>query len=450
MASIEIPQRGSQSETGSCTGAPAAAPAAYDSRYAFWALAIIFCINLSNYMDRFIVSILVEPVKREFGLSDAQAGLLTGLGFAFVYSLLILPVGRLSDRYSRKKILTGAIALWSLMSALCGAASNFVMLLLARAAVGVGEAAGVPAIHSMTSDIFPAKKRPMALSVMGLGGAVGATLGLLIGGLISQYYGWRWAFLSAASPGFLLALVVALFLREPARGQSDGVAAQAQQPARGFWPTVRMLCVRKAYFHVVVGVTLAAVGSMGANAWTPAFFMRIHHVPQAELGLWLTASQALGAFAGSLGGGWVCAKFYRPDGKTLLWVMGTSFLVAPILGLFMVLAPAPHVALMALPAFTLMGSLWMGPFYTAQQELAGVRNRSTASGLGLMCFNLFGAGCGPLIVGVLSDTFDAAGMATPLRYALACSFAFLFLGLVHMLMASRTIGQDIQDARADA
>jgi fucose permease len=121
-----------------------------------------------------------------------------------------------------------------------------------------------------------------------------------------------------------------------------------------------------------------------------------------------------------------------------------------MLGLFMVLAPAPHVALMALPAFTLMGSLWMGPFYTAQQELAGVRNRSTASGLGLMCFNLFGAGCGPLIVGVLSDTFDAAGMATPLRYALACSFAFLFLGLVHMLMASRTIGQDIQDARADA
>lgn len=416
--------------------------------YKLFALTILILINMSNYMDRFIMSILVEPIKAEFKVSDTQMGLLTGFGFSLAYALLILPVGRLSDLFSRKCILAGAIGLWSVMTALCGAASNYFWLMLARSGVGVGES-GLPATHSLTSDIFSPRRRPLALSIIGVGGPIGAMLGFLIGGYVSLHYGWRWAFLAGGIPGLLLAATVALFFREPVRGQSDSGGARDTLPMLDFRATLRLLWGRKAYVHVVAGVTFAAIGLLGPGAWTPAFFMRVHHLQADALGLWL-AFQSVGGILGTLIGGWLCARFYRPDGKMLIWVMSAGFLFGGLLSATVYLMPVARYALWLLPINGLFGSLWLGPYFTAQQELAGVRSRSTASSIGLLFFTLVGGGMGPLLVGVVSDAFASLGTATSLRYGVVGTISFCILALVHLLLSLRSVERDMTAARGEA
>jgi len=422
--------------------------ATFDKRYMWVVLAILFLINMVNYMDRFIMSILVEPVRKEFGLSDTEAGLLTGLGFALVYGLLILPVARLSDRFCRNRLLALAVAAWSVLTTLCGAATSFTTLLLARAGVGVGEAAGLPASHSLASDFFPSRQRAMALAVIGLGGTVGSTLGLLIGGVVSQHYGWRHAFFAAGLPGIVLALVVFLFLREPPRGLNDTASASAKDPPPPFLVAVKLLLRRKAYVHIVAGVTLASIALMGITAWMPAFFMRVHHVPPASLSLWMTFAQVCGSYVGTLASGWACTRLYRPDGSMLLTVMSISFGVSPALALVVFLAPDTHVALIVFAAQSFAMSLWLSPYYTSQQELAGARYRATASAFGLIFFNVIGAGLGPLIVGSLSDVLATRFGDQSLRYAMAICLIFCLWGLAHIRVASRTMAADVADARS--
>jgi predicted MFS family arabinose efflux permease len=425
-----------------------ASPPGFSGRYLWVALAILFLINLANYMDRFIMSILIEPVRKEFGLSDTQAGLLTGLGFSLIYSLLILPVARLSDRFSRKKILVAAVAAWSLLTTLCGAASSFATLLLARAGVGVGEAAGLPASHSLASDYFPPHRRAMALTVIGLGGAVGSTVGLIIGGFVSEHYGWRHAFWVAGLPGLLLAAIIALFLREPLRGGSDGKVVRADEPAAPFFAVVKLLLRRKAYVHIVAAITLGALSMMGAAAWFPTFFMRVHHVPAGQLSLWLTVSHVAGSFVGTMFGGWLCTRYFRPDGLTLLRVMGGAFLLSPLLVAAVCLVPGAMSALVLNIPLSFVMSMWLPAYYTSQQELAGARYRATASAFGLIFFNLIGSGLGPLIVGQLSDLFAPSLGEGSLRYAILLSFIFCLWGLLHLCVAARTMGDDVAAARA--
>ena len=427
---------------------PASTGQAFSNRYLRVALAILFLINMVNYMDRFIMSILVEPVRKEFNLTDTQAGLLTGLAFSFIYSLLIVPVARLSDRFSRRKVLVVAVAAWSVLTVLCGAASSYVALLFARAGVGVGEAAGLPASHSLASDFFPPRRRAMALSIIGLGGAVGSTLGLIIGGFVSQHYGWREAFLVAGLPGLLLAIVVALFLRDPPRGGTDATAGVASMPAPKFSAVLRLLLRRKAYVHIVAGVTLASLSTMGFASWTPAFFMRVHHLPAAELSLWLTGAHIAGAFVGTMVGGWLCTRFFRPDGSILLRVMSAAFLLVPILGAVVVLVPTSSSALLANIPLSFIMAIWLPAYYASQQELAGATYRATASAFGLIFFNLIGTGLGPLIVGKLSDLFAAQAGEASLRYALLLSFSFCIWGALHIRLAARSMAADIASARA--
>ncbi|HYD44810.1 MAG TPA: MFS transporter, partial [Phenylobacterium sp.] len=220
--------------TDQALGAPAAAPPrAEDAGFVArrrTALALLFLAFTFSIMDRQIVSILAEPIKHEFALTDTQLGFLGGLAFAAFYVTLGLPIAMLADRGGRKTIISLSLAAFSAMTVICGLAGNFWHLLLARFGVGVGEAGVNPSSHSILADYYPPEKRSGVMSIIALGANIGMLLGLVVGGFVAHRYGWRAAFFVVGAPGLALAIAVHFFLKEAPRGFSEGRTAVAAQP----------------------------------------------------------------------------------------------------------------------------------------------------------------------------------------------------------------------------
>jgi MFS family permease len=203
---------------------------------------------------------------------------------------------------------------------------------------------------------------------------------------------------------------------------------------------------RKAYMHVVVAATFGALATMGVSAWVPAFYMRVHHIPSDRVSLWLTLGLIFGSFPGMLGGGWLCTRFYRPDGSTLLRVMGVAFIAAPVMGSIVFLERNATLALILYPPLSFSMSLWLAPYYAAQQELAGRQSRAAASAFGLILYNLIGAGLGPVAVGLISDRLSRHVGTDSLRYALALNLFVCFMALLHLRLARRSMAADLAAA----
>src|SRR6476661_5509144 len=188
----------------------------------YYVLGLLTIIYALNFLDRTIFNVLIEPIKKEFQLSDTMMGLLAGFGFALFYSLLGIPIARAADRLNRRNIVAVAFAFWSAMTALCGAASSVTSLALARIGVGIGESAGSPASQSIVADLFAKNERPRALGIYAVGTYLGVFLGYFVGGYVNQHYGWRMAFYVAGLPGILLAVVLWLTISEPKRAGMAG------------------------------------------------------------------------------------------------------------------------------------------------------------------------------------------------------------------------------------
>src|SRR5665647_291387 len=214
--------------------APADA-AARPSTRRYYVLGLLTVVYALNFLDRTIFNVLIEPIKKEFTLSDTTMGLLAGFGFVLFYSLLGIPIARLADRLDRRNIVAIALAFWSAMTFLCGMASSVATLALARIGVGIGESAGTPASQSMVADLFDKNERPRALGVYAIGTYLGVFLGYFIGGYVNQHYGWRMAFFSAGLPGIALAAILWLTIAEPKRGaMAETFAPEPLGPTLGF------------------------------------------------------------------------------------------------------------------------------------------------------------------------------------------------------------------------
>ena len=198
--------------------------------YRYYVLAVLVLIYALNFLDRQIIGILAAPLKAHFELTDAQFGLLGGIAFASVYSTLAIPLAWLADRFSRVWIMTGALAVWSGFTALCGLAGSFTQLFLCRMGVGVGEAGGVAPAYSLISDYFPPSQRARALAVFAFGIPIGTAAGTLVGGLLAARYGWQMAFIVVGLLGLLLAPLLRLTVRDPSRGATDAAARAALAP----------------------------------------------------------------------------------------------------------------------------------------------------------------------------------------------------------------------------
>lgn len=242
--------------------------------YRAYVLFILVVVYTFNFIDRVIVGILAEPIKRDLGLSDTQLGLMSGAAFALFYTLMGIPIARLADRRSRTWIMTGSLALFSGFTALCGQATTFMQLLLARIGVGVGEAGGVAPAFSLVSDYFPSHQRARALAVFSFGIPIGSGLGTLFGGLVASAVDWRMAFLTVGVGGLLLVPIFRLTVREPVRGALDGLTTVPAQCSLA--DVVRVLARKPSFFLLALGASSSSIVGYGLLFWTPSFFMRSH------------------------------------------------------------------------------------------------------------------------------------------------------------------------------
>ncbi|MCR5879189.1 MFS transporter [Phenylobacterium sp. J367] len=263
--------------------APAAADAAPFSRgytrYAMWLLLGIYVVN---FLDRQVINILAEPIKEDLKLADWQLGLMSGLAFAVFYTVLGIPIARLAERSNRAVIIGVSVGVWSGFTALCATAGNFFQLVAYRIGVGVGEAGCTPPAHSLIVDYVPKEKRASALAFYSMGTPIGSLLGLLMGGIIADQYGWRTAFLVAGAPGLLFAVLAIFTLKEPRRIMARHAAQVAGNMAT-FGETVRYLATKNTFWFIAFAAAVKAFIGYGHAPFTASFFLRNHVAEIASL-----------------------------------------------------------------------------------------------------------------------------------------------------------------------
>ncbi|HJP34942.1 MAG TPA: MFS transporter, partial [Gammaproteobacteria bacterium] len=291
-----------------------------------YALGVLVVVYTFNFIDRQILSILMQSIKIDLGLSDQALGFLAGFAFAAFYATMGIPIALWADRGNRRNLISLALAIWSAMTALSGMAQNFTHLALARIGVGIGEAGCSPPAHSLISDYYPPEQRATALGIYSMGIPLGIMFGLFIGGWINEAFGWRRAFFVVGLPGMLLALIVRLTLKEPPRGLSENRAAGDERPT--FLETLRFLMKRPAFLHIAFGGALAAFVGYGVISWFPSFLIRTHGMNTAEIGLWLGIIIGIPGGAGIFLGGYVADKLGARDPRWYLWEVSVASIVA--------------------------------------------------------------------------------------------------------------------------
>jgi len=438
--------------------APAAdAPAMpFSPGYTRYAMGLLLGIYIVNFLDRQVINILAEPIKNDLGLSDTQLGLLSGLAFAVLYTVLGIPLARLAERKNRAFIIGGSVAVWSGFTALCGQAQSFVQLALCRVGVGIGEAGCTPPAHSLIADMVPKEKRASALAFYAMGTPLGGLLGLVLGGLVADAYGWRAAFLVAGAPGILFAILAFTTLREPRRFLAHHAARLAATQA-SFADTVRYLTARPTFWFIAVGGSVKAFIGYGHAPFTASFFLRNHPEEIANLaaavglksvgflGLTLGILGGVCGAAGSYAGGWIADKVGRNNiGHQMLTPAVASLVAVPVYtAAILVDSAIVGLALLAFNQF--LASTWYGPVYGSAQTIAPLHMRATASAVLLFIINLVGLGLGPLGVGALSDWLNTGlglGSADGVRWALIVAALFGIVAFAGFWLASRTFSRD--------
>jgi MFS family permease len=420
-----------------------ATPAASSTSHArYYTLALLTIVYALNFLDRTIFNVLIEPIKKEFQLSDTMLGLLAGFGFVLMYSALGMPIARLADRKNRRNIIAAGLAFWSAMTALCGMAQNVTMLACARIGVGMGESASTPASQSIIADLFTKDERPRAMGIFAIGTYLGVFFGYFFGGWVNQYFGWRMAFIGAGLPGIAIAILLRFTVAEPAR-RGDGDTKIGNE---AIGPTFAFLLSQKSFVLVLIGFCLAGFTNYSTAVWTPPFMARVHHLTSAEIGTYAGTFKGLFGIAGALLGGFVVAKIGRIDDRWKLWAPAImSGLAAPVFVLCM-LTPSFHVMVWTLGLFSMLVGFHLGPIFAVAQTIAKTSMRALAAATMLLTGTCFGLGVGPLAVGYLNDVLKAAYGAEAVRYSLMIAALTTVLGALFFVLAARTIRADIKRA----
>jgi predicted MFS family arabinose efflux permease len=413
--------------------------------YARYALGLLVLLYVINYIDRQVLSVLLEPIKQELGVSDTAMGLLTGIAFALFYTTAGVPIARLADAGARRNVIAVGVVVWSLMTALCGLARNFVELAAARVGVGVGEASLSPAAHSLISDYFPPERRATALSIYNIGGNVGIMLGFVAGGWIGDTLGWRMAFFVVGLPGLAAALLARLTLREPERGAMEGGKDDSELPT--LREVVVYMASQRTFRHLSLASALYAFAAYGFTIWGATFLIRVHEMSLTETGLWMGLIQGVGGGLGTYAGGVLADRFGRDDERFLVWIPAVGGALAlPLLAVFL-FYPNQVGALMAYAPAMAFSVFFVGPSYSVAQGLARLRMRAQAAALLMLTLNLIGLGIAPLAVGVLNDLLAARFGDGAIRYSLMVTGATSLWAVAHSLAAARSIREDLAAAR---
>ena len=439
-----------QSVTESSSPAANAAPhEAFSNKYRYYVLALLTLGYVFNFVDRQVMTILIEPIKMEFGATDTQMGLLSGLAFALFYATLGIPVARLADRWSRRNVLAISMTTWSAVTALCATATGFWHLLLLRVGVGIGEAGGTPPSQSLLADYFPPEKRAFAQGVLATAPNIGILVGLFGGAVIAEAYGWRSVFLVFGIPGVLLAILIQTTVREPLK-----VSEPADQAQAGLFSALGNIFRLPSFVHIMVGVGFTGIAGYGLGVWSPSFLVRVHDMSLVDAGLYLGLIGVFGGGLGTISSGLLADRLARRNKRWQLWLPAIGIFLALPTQLAFLLWPAEHrlvmgtidvpFALIFMALSAVFASFWIAPSYAAVQNLVPQYWRTQASALMLLAINLLGMGLGPLLVGLLSDSFSQFGSES-VRYGLAIGVSLSLFGGLAYLRGSGLYEQALRD-----
>jgi MFS family permease len=433
--------------------------------YAWYVVALLTTTYIAAYIDRYLLSLLIEPIKANLTLSDLQIGLLLGPAFSVLFVTLGLPLGWLADRKNRSKLLAIGIALWSLMTAACGLAKSFVGLFIARIGVGIGEATAAPCSVSLIGDYFAVETRPRAIAMWMAGAPVGAGMTYILGGqviemireappwvlpIIGELQSWQAAFLAIGIPGLVLSLLVAMTVREPKRQEKGSFGNSGENP------TLRQAIAFfrqqiRSYLSVFIGII--GISAIGASSfWTPALFQRNWGWDVGATGLAVGAVLLITGTTGTTLGGWLAARWVKNNvrhGAYLTVFIGTV-IVFPAFTLFPLMPTAEAAVAMLFLGFMGM-SITSGTSPTAVITITPSQLRGQMTALFFLVINLFGGLVGPPMVGLIAD---AMGGPQQLKYGMAItcgSFGLimnlaLWWGLKHYRQSAIDMARSLEAA----
>ena len=402
------------------------------------ALILLMAISTVGFIDRIVVNVLVEPIKGEFRLSDAQVSLM-----ATAFTVLNIGVGlivaRFAERLRRLTLISAGTLLWSAATAACGWAASWVQLLAARMGVGLGEAIGLPSLQSTISDFFPANKRGLAISVLMLAPPIGAFVGFVGGAWIAQEYDWRFTFLIAALPGVLLGVAAWLFIAEPPRGRHDPGASDDVPPVR---EVLRRLFVLPSARHLVIGSALAAMLGFGLNYFFTSLMIRKFDLGLAEAGLYTGVIASLPAAISVVGSGWLADRLSARGPAAYALIPAVCLILGGPLYVLAITREDLALLLGLVSIATFLNFGYLGVTFAALQNLMHPRMRATTSAVLNVVYGVASA-LGPLLLGALSDRMALSqGPARGLATAMAIPGALYVWAGLHYLLAARRLGRD--------
>lgn len=411
-----------------------------DERYGWYVVFVLILAYTLSYVDRQILTLMVEPIKASLQISDVQISLLHGFAFAIFYTLLGVPIARLADRYNRVTIISIGVFVWSAMTALCGLGRSFGQLFAARVGVGVGEAALSPAAYSILADYFGKKNLPKAMSVYTGAIYVGAGLALIIGGtlialvdaqvvpFIGYMEPWQIVFLMVAAPGLLIGTLVAT-LKEPAR-RGAGTAAHEFPSLRAMF--AYMNARRAAYCLLILGYSAASLMWNGATAWIATFFIRNFGFTAAQIGLIFGVILLIVGSSGIVVGGLISSRWRaagHSDANVRVGVL--SSIIALPFGVAAPFAGSPELSLLCFALFVFGGTMPYGCAAAAFQEITPNRMRAQVSSIYLLVLNLAGIGLGPTVVALFTEKvfgdLKAVGAAVSLTIGFGAILSIILL-----------------------
>lgn len=412
------------------------------ARYVWYVIALLFVINAFNYMDRMALAVLAPLIKTDLKLSDAQLGLLIGFSFALFYALCGIPIARWADHGIRRNIIAIAVATWSVMTALSGAAQTFWHLLLARVGVGAGEGGSHPVGSSIICDYVPLKQRSGVFAIYTCGLVAGLMLGMVVAGRMGESIGWRWTFVALGLPGIGLAIIVRLTLREPARGRFDAVRDDKPYVSPG--GTLGVLWRCRTYRLLVFAHVVSGFVQFGLIQWWPSFYSRVSGLTLSSVGVYLGIALGGGMGIGLLIGGLIANKAAQRDVRLplLIGALAAIFALPAALGSLFISSAFGSMVLVAVMQMFLAVS--GGAHVATLYSVVAARMRATAGAISTFASALLGHGLGPFCVGLVSDILTPLVDGEALRYALLVPIGLIPVWVIGLYAAAKALPTDLR------
>ncbi len=414
--------------------------------YRRYLLVLLMLCQVFNYLDRQLPAILLPSIKKDLVLTDTQLGFITGLAFAAFYAVVGIPLGRLSDSISRRKLMTACIGVWSLATASTGMATSFITMASARFVVGMGEAGLTPCAYSLMSDVFPAKRRAGAFGIFAAGTPFGALLAFVGGGWITEIFGWRTAFIALGLPGLILAALVFFTVKETKRGNLEGMQDSGKPPPLS--EVFRTLFSIPSFWHCCLGTSFTGLVYSCIQAWVPSFLSRSFGMSTGEIGSWLAPGVAAGGLIGTMMGGRLADRLALADERWRGWLPAITTGVGSLLGAIAFTADNWGFAVVMISVPLLLCPVHLPIYGSILQSLAPLRMRGAFPAISLFIASVLGIGIGPQMVGIASDLVRPFVGEESLRYALMLVVPFFGVwAAIHFYLGGKHIPADFAKAK---